>query len=110
MVEYLDRGESKIYDDIERKYNAIKNNFNRDDEDAYKAAMSTINSYIQQDFELFNQINLNTENINDDSSKFVFQEYVDLFEQLQQEHDDLEKKETNHWLRTSVEPHIQRLA
>ena len=110
MVEYLDRGESKIYGDIEKKYNAIKNNFNRDDEDAYKAAMSTINSYIQQDLELFNQINLDTENINDDSSKFVFQEYVDLFEQLQQEHDDLEKNETNHWLRTSVEPHIQRLA
>lgn len=59
MVEYNDRSQENIYEDVKKRFDQIKWNGNRDDEDAYDAAIGTINSYISQDFEILNQINLN---------------------------------------------------
>ena len=126
MTDFIDRTEEQIKQDIEKNYNVIDWalwNGRRDDRDALEAAKAVLQKYIAEDL-LWYEWNLVLwtknnawrsweilDNIPDEVKKsqwWVIHEYEVLINELNQNIRDLEW--TNHYLWTSVAPHIQRLA
>ncbi len=121
--EYKDRSAQEIYNDITAEKERIDAwllwNGNRDDEDAYQAAMNIINKYLTEDYETFNannnwKIEDKRYYVNLDNRwgryEFAFNEYHKLYMQFKQEHNDLEAKWTRHYPWQSESEHINRLA
>jgi len=126
MTDFIDRTEEQIKQDIEKNYDVIDwslGNGRRDDRDALEAAKVVLQKYIAEDL-LWYEWNLVLwtknnawwsweilDNIPDEVKKsqwWVIHEYEVLINELNQNIRDLEW--TNHYLWTSVAPHIQRLA